>query len=152
MVHKYKKNVKDEIEVYEEPVLSKDVEVAVKEEWESNLDNKTLPRNSHSISHQRTNIGGKPYQLYQCVKPISQKVNLSGQQKTHTCEKIYLCNQCGKEFSQKRYLKSHQGTHIVEKPYQCNQCDKAFSRNIYLIKHQRIHTEEKPYQCKQCNK
>ncbi|CAL4066144.1 unnamed protein product, partial [Meganyctiphanes norvegica] len=115
--------VKDEIEVYDEPMLSQDVVASVKQERECNQSDTSYPLNSLLIRHQSTHTGEAPYQ----------------------------CNQCDMAFSQNATHIVHKRRHNGEKPYQCNQCDKSFSqKKSDLIRHQRIHTGEKPYQCNQC--
>ncbi|CAL4098381.1 unnamed protein product, partial [Meganyctiphanes norvegica] len=106
-------NVKEEIEVYEEPVLSQDIEVTVKEECKSHLGNKlkALSCNSHILNHQSAHTSEKTHQCNQWVKDDSQKGKILGQRKTHTYVKQHQCNQCCKEFSLKSNLTRHQDTH-----------------------------------------
>ncbi|CAL4079637.1 unnamed protein product, partial [Meganyctiphanes norvegica] len=83
--------VKEEIEVYDEPVLAQDIEISVKQEWVCNQCDKYFRAKSLLITHQRTHTGEKPYQ----------------------------CNQCDKSFRTKSLLITHQRKHTGEKPYQC---------------------------------
>ncbi|CAL4201692.1 unnamed protein product, partial [Meganyctiphanes norvegica] len=64
--------VKEEIEVYDEPVLSQDVEVSVKLERECSQCDKNFQSNSLLIRHLRTHSDEKPYQCNQCDKTFSQ--------------------------------------------------------------------------------
>ncbi|CAL4245947.1 unnamed protein product, partial [Meganyctiphanes norvegica] len=159
-------NVKEEIEVREEPILIEGDEIKCKNELETKEEpmaftretyqrskcDKAFSHNNALINHQRTHTWEKPYQCSQCDKAFSHKGNLTSHQKTHTGEKPYQCSQCDKAFSQKGNLARHQETHTGEKSYLCSQCDKAVSDKSTLIRHQRIHTGEKPYQCSQCDK
>ncbi|CAL4249236.1 unnamed protein product, partial [Meganyctiphanes norvegica] len=78
--------VKEEIEVYDEPVLSQDVQVSVKQEWESNQCDTSNPLNGFLIRHQMIHTGKTPYQCNQCDKAFSQKGNLIIHHRTHSGE------------------------------------------------------------------
>ncbi|CAL4183797.1 unnamed protein product, partial [Meganyctiphanes norvegica] len=116
-------NVKEKIEVKEEPIYIQAVEIKLEEEIEMSS---------------------------QCDNAVLQNRNLIKQQRTTTGEKPYQRNQCDKVFTQNSNLVKHQSIHTGVEPYQCSQCDKVFSNNNYLIIHQRTHTGERPYNCSQC--
>ncbi|CAL4124163.1 unnamed protein product, partial [Meganyctiphanes norvegica] len=112
--------VKEEIEVYDEPVLSQDVLVSVKQEC-----NKYFPSNS-LIRPQRTHTADSaeaPYHCNQCDKDFSQNSTLSVHQRTHNDEKPSQFNQYDTVFLRNDNHIKPQWTHTGEKLYQCNQCD-----------------------------
>ncbi|CAL4125511.1 unnamed protein product, partial [Meganyctiphanes norvegica] len=133
--------VNDEVE---EPTKIQSVEIKLKEEIEMYSEPIAFAGGSHIVKHEKlfhiehqiTPTEGKPYQ---CDKAFAQHSHLIRHTKTQTGGKPYLCSQCGKAFSQMGNLKTHESTHTGEKPYQCSPCDKAFSQKIHLIRHQITH-------------
>ncbi|CAL4166631.1 unnamed protein product, partial [Meganyctiphanes norvegica] len=59
---------KEEIEVYEAPVLSQDVKMYIKEELECNPYDKAFPRKCRHKECQRKHTGEKPYQCNKRMK------------------------------------------------------------------------------------
>ncbi|CAL4067288.1 unnamed protein product, partial [Meganyctiphanes norvegica] len=104
-------NIKEEIEVYEESVLS---QKSVKEEWVCNPSDydKAFSQKNGPVKHKNTPEEKKSYQ----------------------------CNQCDSFFSRKSHLIQHQRTHTGAKPYQCDQCDKCFSMKGDLTRHHMTHS------------
>ncbi|CAL4172768.1 unnamed protein product, partial [Meganyctiphanes norvegica] len=123
--------VKEEINVYQEPIKIKPFKIKLKEEKKIDEGPIEFTWGSYLVKNEHTYTEERSYQV-EC--------------------KPYQCSKCEKDLSYKSIHINHMGTHTVENPHQCSQCDKAFSTNDYLIIHQRSHTAEKPYQCHHCNK
>ncbi|CAL4154786.1 unnamed protein product, partial [Meganyctiphanes norvegica] len=92
-------NGEDEINVKEEPINMKSVEINFAKEIVLNDEPIAFTWESHLVKHELT----------------------------HTEEKSYQCSICDKKFSHNFLLIRHQVVHTGDKPYQCSQCDKHFS-------------------------
>ncbi|CAL4060310.1 unnamed protein product, partial [Meganyctiphanes norvegica] len=126
-------NVKEEIEIKEEPINIKSVDIGIYDEPIA------FTLGSNLVQHELTHSEQKSYQCSICDKKGSQNCLLIEHRVVHTGGKPYQCSQCDKTFTHKSYLIIHQRVHFGAKPYQCGQCDKAFSSNISLISHQKTH-------------
>ncbi|CAL4142077.1 unnamed protein product, partial [Meganyctiphanes norvegica] len=106
-------DVKEEIEIHEEPVkvLTQNHEVSIKDEFE------------------------EPELIQNEVLSVTEEIDKKFSHNNYlmvtiTDEKLYQCKQCDKCFSLNSHLITHQRTHAKEKPYQCNYCGKDFSVKI----------------------
>ncbi|CAL4162004.1 unnamed protein product, partial [Meganyctiphanes norvegica] len=102
--------VKEETEVYEEPILNQYIEISVKEKLEFNQCDEVFSRESNLIEHQRVHPVEK---AYQCGKIFSNNSYLAHHQKTPTGEKPYQYKQYNKYFPDSIYLNTHKSTHTV---------------------------------------
>ncbi|CAL4085891.1 unnamed protein product, partial [Meganyctiphanes norvegica] len=91
--------VKEEIEVKEEPIDTKSVEIncvkrklthTEEKSYQCTICDKKFSQNCHLIKHEMVHTGKKPYQ---CCKAITCKSSLVIHLRTHTGEKPYQCSQ-----------------------------------------------------------
>ncbi|CAL4140724.1 unnamed protein product [Meganyctiphanes norvegica] len=171
--------VKNEIEIKDEPLYTRDIETNVKEssiycivrEKIEDIELKVKPIQIQDVDMQirEENVKYEEpvsdttecYQVKHQRADVGYKLHhgshsddsyLISHLKTHPVDKQYQCSQCDTAFPQKGYIICHQKINTGEKPYKCKQCDKDFSQSYYLKIHMRKHTGEKTYKCNQCNK
>ncbi|XP_060094004.1 zinc finger protein ZFP2-like [Heteronotia binoei] len=116
-------------------------------------DNSLSSRESNHLQcHQRTQIGGKPFECSECGKRFSQSGDLLLHQRIHTGEKPFQCSECGKRFRLSGTLEQHLRIHAGEKAFECTECGKRFGQSSTLQHHIRTHAGEKPFECSECGK
>ena len=98
MIDDVKLNIKEEIEIKEEPLQIKGVELMIKEEIENNQE-------IIDFSSERA------FQSVQCDMAFSQNSGVSRHMIIHTGEKPYQCSQCDTAFSKNISLKKHMRKH-----------------------------------------
>ncbi|CAL4146916.1 unnamed protein product, partial [Meganyctiphanes norvegica] len=110
--------LKNEIEIYEEPIAFTGERYLVKH---------NLTQTSREKSHQCSICKESFSQTNQLYIHTSTHLSVTIQQldshplsvTLHTGNGKFICSQCDKEFSHRRLLKHHLMTHTGEKPYQC---------------------------------
>jgi uncharacterized Zn-finger protein len=169
-----KEAIEEEEDGYESFVKEEDIEVNIKEEdtevcinedvkkyekpgndtnllFSCKICNKSFPRKSKLISHERVHSGERPFKCDVCEKTYKENGALTKHKLIHTGEQeILACNICEKTFSSKSSLITHVKIHSGVKPYKCDYCDETFKAQITLDNHKRIHTGEKPFPCEIC--
>ncbi|XP_077289016.1 uncharacterized protein LOC143913222 [Arctopsyche grandis] len=94
----------------------------------------------------------KPFKCDICSKSFSNKYNLSRHKICHHGEKPFKCDICSKSFALIDDLSRHKICHYGEKPFKCNICLKHFFTKYDLSRHEKCHSEEKPFKCDICIK
>ncbi|CAL4249638.1 unnamed protein product, partial [Meganyctiphanes norvegica] len=100
---KFELKVKEDIEINEETIQTRNGKIKSKEEIEIYELSKAFTQES--------------YQYSQCDNDVSQTSTIIKYHRKHTGKRDYRCSQCDKDFSQNSSLVRHQRTHTEEKPH-----------------------------------
>ncbi|CAL4220831.1 unnamed protein product, partial [Meganyctiphanes norvegica] len=170
-------NLKDEIEVNEEPLQTQHVEVSLNEENDMYVAKYQVSLNEENdmyvdkyqccycdrsfiykrslMFHIREHTKGETYKCSRCSETFEGAFELVKHQQIHSSGSInsfpYQCSYCDEGFIHKNYLAMHVKTaHSVEQSHNCNQCDKVFTSSHHLMQHSKIHEKKRSYPCMLC--
>ncbi|CAL4169609.1 unnamed protein product, partial [Meganyctiphanes norvegica] len=125
--------LKEEIEVKEEMLHIKAVEIKVEKEIEEQEEQKGFTREIYLVKHEPILANEKSYQCSLRDKAFSQNEQCTVHQRIHTQKMLCEFSKCNKNSLYENSFKKYLGTHTRDKPYKCGQCDKAFSQNTNPI-------------------
>ncbi|CAL4159818.1 unnamed protein product, partial [Meganyctiphanes norvegica] len=141
--------LKEEIEIYEEPITFRGESHIVKknlthprEIYRCSFCEKTYSKNKQLVIHLSTHCSVVIQKLSPRLLSLSVPIT--------PINNVYTCSLCDKACLFKRDLIKHQRSHTGMKVYQYNKHNLPFSRNTN-ISYQRTHTVEKPYHCSNSN-